>query len=128
MMYNETVESCFFAPHHVGSLDLAEPLTEHYRSGLPGKGDLFDLYLLCNEEGLVLKANFKAYGSPYLIAAVELICRRLEGSRVSEHPQLDHAWLVNTLDLPKIRYPVAIQVEDAYREILTKMKMKLRDK
>ncbi|WED43809.1 iron-sulfur cluster assembly scaffold protein [Legionella cardiaca] len=125
MIYNELVESCFFAPKHVGTLDLSEPLSVHYRGGAE-RGDVFDLYLLCNKQGRVLKACFKAYGNPYLVAAAELICQRLEDSHINDHPQLDYSWLVEQLEIPKTRYPVALQIEDGYREVIKAMKAKLK--
>ncbi|KTC84177.1 iron-sulfur cluster assembly scaffold protein [Legionella brunensis] len=126
MMYNELVELCFFEPKHVGVVDLSEPFSVHYRGGEAGRGDVFDFYLLCNEQGHILKARFKAYGSPYLVAAAELICQRLEGSNINDHPQCDYSWLVEQLEIPRTRYPVALQIEDGYREIIVIMKTKLQ--
>lgn len=126
MMYNELVESCFFTPKHVGLMDLTQPLSVHYRGGVTGRGDVFDFYLLCNEEGLVLKACFKAYGSPYLVAAAEWICRQLEGSQIDEHPLFNYQTVVDELAIPKTRYSVALQIEDGYRELIEKIKLKLK--
>lgn len=126
MIYNELVASCFFAPNHVGVVDLTQPLSAHFRGGEVGRGDIFDFYLLCDNTGLVLKACFKAYGSPYLVAAAELICQQLEGSKIDEHPQFNYSWLVQQLEIPKTRYPVALQIEDGYREVVLMMKEKLK--
>ncbi|CEK11222.1 iron-sulfur cluster assembly scaffold protein [Legionella hackeliae] len=126
MMYNELVEHCFFSPEHVGTVDKSEPLTVYYRSGEAGRGDVFDFYLQCNEQGLILKARFKAYGNPYLVAAAELVCKQLEGNNIDEHPQFDYSWLVEQLEIPRTRYPVALQIDDGYREIVKTMKEKLK--
>lgn len=125
MMYNELVESCFFAPNHIGTLDLSQPLSVHYRGGEAGRGEVFDIYLLCDRQGLVLKARFKAYGNPYLIAAAEWLCRQLEGSLINEHPRFNYSGLVQELAIPKTRYPVALLVEDGYRELVIMMKKSL---
>ncbi|KTD24771.1 iron-sulfer cluster proteins NifU [Legionella lansingensis] len=127
MMYNELVEFCFFSPKHVGVIDLSEPLSVHDRVGESGRGDVLDFYLLCDKQGFVLKARFKAYGNPYLVAAAELICQQLEGSKIQDHPNIDHVWLVKQLEIPKTRYPVALQIEDGYREVVMKMKLKLSE-
>lgn len=126
MMYNELVESCFFAPNHVGTLDLSQPLTAHYRGGEVGQGDVFDFYLRCDEQGLILKARFKAYGNPYLVAAAEWFCQQLEDSLIDEHPRFNYSWLVQELAIPKNRYPVALQIEDGYRTLVMMMKKKLK--
>jgi nitrogen fixation protein NifU and related proteins len=125
MMYNELVESYFFAPNHVGIVDLSQPLSLHYSEGVAGRGDVFDFYLLCNSHGFVLQARFKAYGNPYLIAAAEWLCRQLEGSLINEHPRFNYSCLVQDLAIPKTRYSVALQIEDGYREIVTMMQKKL---
>ncbi|KTD16453.1 iron-sulfur cluster assembly scaffold protein [Legionella jordanis] len=126
MMYNKLVEANFFSPKHVGVLDLSKPLSAHSRTGENGRGDVLDLYLLCDSRGVVLKACFKAYGSPYLVAAAELICQRLEGDNIEGHPQLDYLWLVEELEIPRTRYPVALQTEDGYREVVLRMKQLLK--
>ncbi|HHF7349021.1 TPA: iron-sulfur cluster assembly scaffold protein [Legionella feeleii] len=125
MMYNELVESCFFSPTHVGVLDQLQPLCAHYHGGEAGRGDVFDFYLCCDAQGRILKARFKAYGNPYLIAAAEWLCRQLEGTLLETHPRYDHAWLAQELELPKVRYHVALQIEDGYKEIVRIMKAKL---
>lgn len=125
MIYNELIENCFFEPRHVGILDLNQDLTSFYRGGEAGRGDVFDFYLLCNKKGEILKARFKAYGNPYLVAAAEWVCRQLEGSQIKEHPQLNYARLVEKLAIPKVRYPVALQIEDGYCELIQIMKKKL---
>lgn len=128
MIYNELVESCFFAPEHVGTVDLTQHLSVYHRTGEAGRGDVCDFYLQCNEEGVVLKARFKAYGNPYLVAAAEWLCRQLKGSQIHTHPQWTHGVLVEKLAIPKIRYSVALQVEDGYQELIQKMKAKLKGK
>ena len=122
MMYNEIVQTCFFAPTHVGVLDLSKPLTLHYHRGEVGLGGVLDFYLLCDKGGLVLKARFKAYGNPYLIAGAEWLCQQLEGSLIEEHPQFDSVLLLQKLAIPKARYPVALQIVEGYREMVFIMK------
>lgn len=126
MIYNELVERCFFAPNHVGTLDLTQDRVAFYRGGEAGRGDVFDFYLLCDEQGKILKARFKAYGNPYLVAGTEWLCRQLEGSQIDEHPQIDYALIIQLLDIPKVRYPVALAIEDSYRELVQIMKTKLK--
>ncbi len=126
MMYNELVEHCFFQPKHVGVLELNDKLCVYHRNGEAGRGDVIDFYLLCDEKGLILKARFKAYGNPYLIAGAEWLCRQLEGSKINEHPHYEYAFLLKMLDIPQLRYPVALQLEDGYRELVKIMKERLQ--
>ena len=126
MMYNKLVESYFFKPKHVGVVDLSKDLSVFYRNGEVGRGDVFELSLLGSPKGLILEARFKAYGNPYLIAAAEWLCRLLDGSEVNALPSFDYVWLVQELDIPKTRYSIALQIEDAYQEIILRMKRLLK--
>jgi len=118
MNYNKLVERCFFQPEHVGVLDSSQAGVCHSRTGDASRGDYFDLYLCCEKSGLILKACFKAYGCPYLIAGLEWICGQLEGSSISEHPRIDYKALVQLLDMPRRYYPVALLVEKAYCDVV----------
>lgn len=129
MMYNQLVESCFFEPKHSGKIDVSLPFVAYYRGGEKGRGDYFDLYLRCDENENIIQARFKAYGSPYLIASLELLCQELEGTLITNHPHFDdESYLLEKLDIPKNRYPVALLVLDGYREIVLAMLVKLRGK
>ncbi|MFA5959322.1 MAG: iron-sulfur cluster assembly scaffold protein [Tatlockia sp.] len=125
-MYNKLVESCFFAPQHVGVITQSNPFVFHCRSGARGRGDFFDLYLLA-KEGKITQGRFKAYGNPYLIAGLEWLCRQLEGSDVNQHPCYTHLDFAKQLGIPKTRYSVALQLEDGYREIILLMQFKLQE-
>lgn len=125
MSYNEIVESCFFAPKHIGILDLSRPYSAHYRSAGLGKGEVFDVYLLCDEKGFIEKARFKAYGNPYLIAATEWLCRQLEGSVIHEHPRFNSILLQQILAIPITRYSIALEIEKSYKALVVDLKLKL---
>lgn len=121
MTYNKIVEACFFFPRHVGVIDLKRPLTAHFRNSQPHQGVIIELYLECSECQLIKRACFKATGNPYRIAALEWLCRQIEGKALSQLPPLNYQVLVKELQIPTAQYPLAIQVEDAYKEVLTLM-------
>lgn len=123
MSYNKLVECYFFNPEHVGMLDINQPEVLHHRGGIPGMGDVYDLYLCFDKTGLIKAARFKAFGNPYLIASLELVCQILEGSTLDDHPKFDHSWLVSELEIPKTRYAVALQVEDGYQDLIKQLKL-----
>jgi nitrogen fixation NifU-like protein len=125
-MYNKRVEGYFFNPKHVGILDLSENYTASYRGGEAGRGDVIDLYLHCDEQGLIINARFKAYGNPYLLAGAEWLCERLEGSTINEHPCIAYNHLLQELEIPKAGLSVALLIEESYRELVQIMKMKLK--
>lgn len=117
-MYNNIVQEYFFSPAHVGVLNLDEPFGAHYRSNLAGQGVVIDLYVQCTPAKDVNRVCFKANGNPYLIAALEWISRQLEGRNLDSLPQINHQMLVEQLDIPHQLYPVAIQVDTIYKEVI----------
>lgn len=118
MMYNKNVQDCFFHPSHVGVLDLITPLSAHYRSSLAGQGVLIDLYIQCTKDKNVNRACFKANGNPYVIAALEWVCRQIEGENLERLPPINYQILVEKLEIPNTQYPFAIQIEEVYKKVL----------
>ncbi|WP_419420389.1 iron-sulfur cluster assembly scaffold protein [Legionella sp. D16C41] len=127
MNYNKLVESYFFQPKHVGTLDNTLSRTVYCSLSDAFKSNYFNLYLACNEAGLIVTACFKACGSPYLIASLEWLCQQLEGSDIGEHPQLSYRTLIKQLEIPNHLYPIAILVEKGYNHIILAMKEKLNE-
>ncbi|MBL7478983.1 iron-sulfur cluster assembly scaffold protein [Legionella bononiensis] len=125
MMYNKIVQDCFFQPRHVGILDLTEPLVSYYRIEQQKPTVIIDLYIQCSRIGLITKACFKANGNPFVIAAMEWLCRRVEGTDVLKPESVNYQLLINELEIPISQYPVALLIEDVYKESLILMKKKL---
>ncbi|MDX1836628.1 hypothetical protein DIZ81_00590 [Legionella taurinensis] len=126
MKYNDLVETCFFRPRHVGTLDCSRPFTVFSEAGIRGKAFL-QWYAACDAQGLIIQCCFKAYGNPYLIAALEWCCRQMTGTSVSEHPRWDYRQLVTVLEIPQALYPTALLVEQGYRQICEKMKQLVKE-
>jgi nitrogen fixation protein NifU and related proteins len=126
MIYNELVESCFFQPKHAGVLDCTQKNTHKSQAGSAARGEYFDLYLSFDDAGKILQACFKACGNPYLIAGVEWVCRQLQGTLIDEHPNFDYHFLVKKLAIPKKHYPVALLLENGYRDMVNAVKDQLR--
>lgn len=124
MMYNELTTCCFFSPKHVGIIDLANPLCAFYQGGNK-REDSFELYLLCNKSGMVIKACFKAYGNPYLIAGAEWLCQQLEGHLIGSQQGISATVFIEQFAIPADRHSVALVLEDGYLEIVARMKAKL---
>lgn len=127
MTYNKIVNDFFFQPRHIGKLDCSRSLTVCSRVGA-GSGGFFDLCLSANAKGIIEKACFKAYGNPYLIAALELVCRQLEQCSIHTLQHLDYKILIEQLDIPKANYPVALLVVQGHKEVISKLKQLFEEK
>lgn len=118
MIYNEKVETLFFDTQHAGVLDCTEPLTVCSRLSLD-KNKCSELYLSCDEKGVITRLSFKALGDPYLLAGFEWLCREVENTKLDAHPSVDYSTIVAALSIPKINYAAAVLVETNYRQAIT---------
>lgn len=126
MMYNKVVEDCFFLPRHAGVIDLTAPLTVHFSSSQKNQSlTKIELYVQCTKNGVISKACFKAVGNPYVIAALEWLCRQIEGVQIENLSPFNYQVLIKELAMPMKHYPIALQVEDVYKEILVLMRKKI---
>jgi len=121
MNYNKLVEQYFFQAEHVGTLDDSQPYTIMCRMGDKQHGASFDLYLSCNQAGDIQAARFQAYGNPYLIAGLEWLCARMQGTSIHVHPQGDYQEIVSLFAIPRTQYPVAVLIERGYNNAVEKM-------
>lgn len=125
MMYNKIIEECFFYPRHAGVMDVSAPLVSHCRSSQPNQRVLIDLYINCSSDGIIKKMNFKAKGNPYVIGAMEWLCRQTEGQQIQSLSLINYQLLIKELGIPTNQYPVALQIEEIYKETVVLMKKKL---
>jgi nitrogen fixation NifU-like protein len=123
-MYNDNVQDCFFNPVHVGELDLRSPDVVSLHREQLGKQNSVSLFVKCSASGEILKASFKCNGNPYMIAALEWICRQSEGKQLKSISEFDHDKLIKYLEIPNNHYPVAIYIEAICKEILNLMMKK----
>jgi nitrogen fixation NifU-like protein len=126
MMYNEIVHDCFFSPQHSGTLDTGVPLVAYARGTQKNQGVAIDLYMQCSSNGVVIKSVFQTNGNPYIIAALEWLCRQIQGKELEKLAFSYYQALIIELEIPVHQSPIALQVEEVYKEVLYLMRNKLR--
>jgi nitrogen fixation NifU-like protein len=124
MVYNNTVRDYFFSPRHIGVLDINQDFVVVFKNNQKGQGDI-EFYMQCSPESVIQKVCFKTNGNPYLIAALEWLCRQLEGQSVDKMFFLGHEALIKELGIPRLHYPLAVRVMQVLKESLTLMNQKL---
>lgn len=117
MMYNNIVKDCFFRPQHVGVLDVSKPRTVAFSSAVFNQDTIIELYMQFDEQHIVDSMRFKSNGNPYVIAALEWLCRQSVGNSLSQL-NCDFTTLSRLLEIPFNQSPVLLQVQDVYRELL----------
>lgn len=126
MMYNKVVQDYFFTPQHVGVIDTNAAQAIHFRMHRPKQRVIIDFYLQCATNESIVKACFKTNGNPFIIAALEWLCRQLEHKKLDDLPLFTQKTWMDLLALPVSQSPVAIQMNVLYQEVITLMKNKLR--
>ena len=126
MMYNKIVQDCFFEPRHIGSIVDSASLVAHLRGVQKAQGVVIDLFLQCSADGFVIRSCFKANGNPYVIAALEWVCRQIEGQHIDVLQASYYQHLISELGIPVNQSPVALQIDGVYQEVLVLMRDKLR--
>lgn len=126
MMYNKLVQECFFKARHVGVIGHLVPNRVSYRAEYSNSTLVIELYLQCNDEGQVVHMCFKTNGNPYMIAALEYLCRQSTGKQLSTLAPLNSAEAIRLLEIPKHQTPLLLQVADVYKEVLVLMTNQLK--
>ncbi|KTD78428.1 iron-sulfur cluster assembly scaffold protein [Legionella waltersii] len=125
MMYNDIVQDCFFNPLHVGTLDLKNPFVVGLQREQLGQQNCVSFFVQCSAKGVILQASFKCNGNPYMIAALEWICRQSEGKQLDGISKFSHDELIKLFEIPTKYYPAAIYIEGICKEIQNLMMKKL---
>jgi nitrogen fixation NifU-like protein len=118
MNYNKTIADCFFHPRHVGGLDVSISGVVFFSNATFSQGVLIDLYLHSDGNHTVLDMRFKTNGNPYVIAALEWLCRQSVGKKL-ELLSFNREEYINLLALPFNQVPLVMQIEDVYKEIVS---------
>lgn len=116
MQYSEKLFEYFhMTPHAI----LQEEPVHMYcvEVGHIDNSDVFKLFLQI-ENNLILKAGFKAHGSPVLIAMAEYLCCWVENKSIDEVIQVQHEDLLKELGLTNLHVHIAALILSAMREII----------
>lgn len=108
----------FAHPRHAGDLDAAQPGVISARVGVPTSGEILQLQLRVNQQGVITEARFKAYGCAWLIACGSLLTERLAGLTLTEAEQLRHHELIERLTVPPEKLHCAVLAETALQTTL----------
>jgi nitrogen fixation NifU-like protein len=102
----------------VGGLDVSIPGVVFFSNAAFSQGVLIDLYLHSDGNHTVLDMRFKTNGNPYVIAALEWLCRQSVGKKL-ELLSFNREEYINLLALPFNQVPLVMQIEDVYKEIVS---------
>jgi NifU-like protein involved in Fe-S cluster formation len=108
----------FEHPHQVGSFDSQRPDVAAARVDSPVGGEILQLHLRIDAQGIINAARFKAYGCGWIIACGSLLAETLPGQTLTEAAQFEHHQLVKQLAVPPEKLHCAVLAESALKAAL----------
>lgn len=124
MRYSDKVNDHFSNPRNMGSLDRLDPKVGTGLVGAPACGDVMQLQLKINDEGIIEEAKFKTFGCGSAIASSSLVTTLVKGKSLKEAESVRNVDIAAELELPPQKIHCSVLAEDAIKEAIRNYKEK----
>ena len=124
MRYSDKVNDHFNNPRNVGSLDRNATDVGTGVVGAPSCGDVMQLQLKINEDGIIEDAKFKTFGCGSAISASSLITTLVKGKSVEDAYLIRNVDIAAELELPPQKIHCSVLAEDAIKAAIRNYKEK----
>ena len=115
MKYSDKLMKHFEDPQNVGSLDRNDPSVGTAVVGAPACGDVMQLQLKINEDGIIEDAKFKTFGCGSAIASSSLITTMVKNQSIEMAQQIRNVDIASELELPPQKIHCSVLAEDAIK-------------
>ena len=129
MAYSDKVVDHFQHPRNVGSFGTSADVAKRTDVGVgivgaPECGDVMQLQIKENEQGLIEDAKFKCFGCGSAIASSSLATEWLKGKSVDEALTIKNTQIVEELSLPPVKIHCSVLAEDSIRAAIADYRKK----
>ena len=124
MAYSEKVIDHYENPRNVGSFDKKDPAVGSGMVGAPACGDVMQLQIKVNDNGIIEDAKFKTYGCGSAIPSSSLITEWVKGKSLDEAQAIKNSDIAAELELPPVKVHCSILAEDAIKAAIADYKAK----
>lgn len=124
MAYSDKVIDHYENPRNVGSFDKKASDVGTGMVGAPACGDVMQLQIKVNEQGIIEDARFKTYGCGSAIASSSLITEWVKGKSLDEAQAIKNSDIAEELELPPVKVHCSILAEDAIKAAIADYKEK----
>ncbi|MDO4626279.1 MAG: Fe-S cluster assembly scaffold IscU [Pasteurellaceae bacterium] len=124
MAYSEKVIDHYENPRNVGSFDKKDSAVGTGMVGAPACGDVMQLQIKVNQDGIIEDAKFKTYGCGSAIASSSLITEWVKGKSLDEAQAIKNSQIAEELELPPVKVHCSILAEDAIKAAIADYKEK----
>ena len=115
MAYSDKVIDHYENPRNVGKLDKEDDSVGTGMVGAPACGDVMQLQIKVNEEGIIEDARFKTYGCGSAIASSSLLTEYVKGKSLEHATTIKNSDIAKELALPPVKIHCSVLAEDAIK-------------
>ena len=127
MPYSDKVLDHYENPRNVGKLDREDKSVGTGMVGAPACGDVMQLQIKVNDEGLIEDAKFKTYGCGSAIASSSLLTEWVKGRTLDEVSTIKNTDIAEELALPPVKIHCSVLAEDAIKAAINDLKEKQKN-
>ena len=124
MAYSEQVMDHYENPRNVGKLDKDAQDVGTGMVGAPACGDVMQLQIQVNDDGIIEDARFKTYGCGSAIASSSLLTEWVKGRSLDEAGSITNSDIAEELALPPVKIHCSVLAEDAIKAAIKDYRMK----
>ena len=129
MAYSDKVVDHYQHPRNVGSFGTSAEVATRADVGVgivgaPECGDVMQLQIKVNEQGVIEDAKFKCFGCGSAIASSSLATEWIKGKTVDEALQIKNTQIVEELALPPVKIHCSVLAEDSIRAAIADYRKK----
>ena len=111
-------------PRNVGRLDKDAQDVGTGMVGAPACGDVMQLQIQVNDDGIIEDARFKTYGCGSAIASSSLLTEWVKGRSLDEAGSITNSEIADELALPPVKIHCSVLAEDAIKAAIKDYKLK----
>ena len=124
MRYSDKVNEHFENPKNMGSLNREDPEVGTAVVGAPACGDVMQLQLKINDEGIIEDARFKTFGCGSAIASSSLVTTMVKNKSIEEAQEIRNVDIASELELPPQKIHCSVLAEDAIKAAIADYRKK----
>ena len=124
MRYSDKVNEHFENPKNMGALDRQSPQVGTAVVGAPACGDVMQLQLQINDEGIIEDAKFKTFGCGSAIASSSLVTTMVKNKSLEEAQEIRNVDIASELELPPQKIHCSVLAEDAIKAAIADYRKK----
>ena len=124
MAYSEQVMDHYNNPRNVGRLDKKSKKVGTGMVGAPACGDVMQLQIQIDDDGIIEDAKFKTYGCGSAIASSSLLTEWVKRRSLDDAIKIKNTDIATELSLPPVKIHCSVLAEDAIKAAIKDFKQK----